>query len=72
MTIRRKSTDERLSELTKCPLFQPSFDGVCHHYYSDEEVKLLELDNNCRVYGLNKCDPTTGELEGKHNLESLR
>ena len=56
----------------RCPGFQPIFGGKCAHYYSDGSVKRFEMDNNCRVYGLNKCDPTTGELEGRHHPESLR
>ncbi len=59
-------------QVIKCPLFQPIIEGKCVHYYSDEQVKSFDLDNNCRVYGLNKCDSTTGELEGRHHPESLR
>ena len=59
-------------EIIQCPRFQPVFGGECAHYFSDEEVKLGEMDNNCRAYGLNKCNPITGELEGRHHPESLR
>ncbi len=57
-------------QIVKCPGFQPIFGGKCAHYFSNAEK--YNMDNNCRTYGLNKCDPTTGELEGRHHPESLR